>query len=259
MPVSESIESERIPLGRLDGMNIFLNFMSKYRGNLNSSHKKNERMKTALIAGASGLTGSYLLKLLLESGKYDRVKALVRKPLGLNIDYPSLQEVLFDYEDPDPKVVQANHIYCCLGTTMKKAGSKEAFKRVDHDYPLELARMARQNGAAKFALVSAVGASTRSMFFYNRVKGQLEEDLKKLPFEAIYIMRPSMLLGPRNEKRPGEEIGKALMKPLRFLLPANMKPVYVSQVAAGMLDRMNRKEKGTHIISSGQMQNYPVS
>jgi len=215
-------------------------------------------MKTALIAGASGLVGSYLLRLLLESGQYDLVKALVRKPLGLNIDYPALQEVVFDYENPDPKIVQANHIYCCLGTTMKKAGSKEAFTRVDHDYPLELARMARQNGAAKFVLVSAVGANTRSMFFYNRVKGQIEEDLKKFPFEAIHIMRPSMLLGPRKEKRLAEEIGKTLMKPFRLLMPANMKPVHVSQVAAAMLDRMNRKEKGTHIISSGQMQKYPV-
>lgn len=216
-------------------------------------------MKTALIAGASGLTGSYLLKLLLESGKYDRVKALVRRPLGLTLDYPSLQEIVYDFDHPDPMTVQANHIYCCLGTTMKKAGSKEAFRRVDHDYPLELARMARQNGAEKFALVSAVGANTRSMFFYNRVKGQLEENLGKMPFEALYIMRPSMLLGPRNEKRPGEEIGKALMKPLRFLMPANMRPIHVSQVAAAMPDCMNRKEKGTHIISSAQMQKYPVS
>jgi len=220
--------------------------------------QKHATMKTALIAGASGLTGSYLLKQLLESGKYDRVKALVRKPLGLSEDYPSLQEIIYDFEHPDPKMVQANHIYCCLGTTMKKAGSKEAFKRVDHDYPLELARMARQNGAEKYALVSAVGANPRSMFFYNRVKGELEEDLREIPFDAIYIMRPSMLLGPRKEKRPGEEIGKALMKPLRFLMPASMKPVHISQVAAAMLDRMNRKEKGRNIISSGQMQKYPV-
>ena len=215
-------------------------------------------MKTALIAGASGLTGSYLLKQLLESGKYDRVKTLVRKPLSLSEDDPSLQEIVFDFEHPDPKMVQANHIFCCLGTTMKKAGSKEAFKRVDHDYPLELARMARQNGAEKYALVSSLGANTKSMFFYNRVKGQLEEDLQQLPFEALYLIRPSMLLGPRREKRLGENIGKVLMQPLRFLMPANMKPVHVSQVAAGMLDRMNRKEKGTHIVSSGQMQKYPV-
>ena len=215
-------------------------------------------MKTALIAGANGLTGSYLLKQLLESGKYDRVKTLVRRPLGLKHHYPALQEFIFDFEHPDPKIVQANHIYCCLGTTMKKAGSKKAFKRVDHDYPLELARMARLNGAEKYALVSAVGANTRSMFFYNRVKGQLEAEVQQLPFETIYLMRPSMLLGPRREKRLGENIGKALMKPLRFLMPDSMKPIHASQVAAAMIDRMNQNEKGRYIISSGQMQNYPI-
>lgn len=213
-------------------------------------------MKTAIIAGASGLTGSYLLKLLLENKTYSEVKVLVRKPL--NIKHPSLQQIVYDYENPNPEVIKADHVYCCLGTTMKKAGSREAFKKVDYEYPLQIAQAAHQNGAEKFALVSAMGASIRSRVFYNKVKGQLEADLKEVPYEATYIFHPSMLLGPRKEFRFGEEAGKILMKGFRFFLPANIKPVHASQVAACMQDYMNKKEKGIHIIPSGQMQNYPI-
>jgi len=216
---------------------------------------KSIEMKTALIAGASGLTGSYLLQLLLENEKYHQVIALLRKPLEWQ--HPSLQQIIYDYDHPDSEKVRATHVYCCLGTTMKKAGSKTAFRRVDHDYPLELARMAHQNGTERFALVSAVGANSRSLFFYNRVKGQLEEDVQQIPFEASYIMRPSMLLGPRNERRLGEEVGKFAMKPFRFLLPSRAKPVHASQVAACMMDRMNRGDQGVHIIPSGEMLQYP--
>jgi uncharacterized protein YbjT (DUF2867 family) len=213
-------------------------------------------MKIALIAGASGLTGSFLLQQLLESNRYDRVKALVRRPLER--EHPKLEQVVFDYDNPDPELIEADHVYCCLGTTMKKAGSKEAFRKVDYDYPLQLARMAYRNGAQKFALVSAVGANSRSMFFYNRVKGQLEEAIREIAFSATYILRPSMLLGPRQEKRFGEELGKAVMKPLRVLFPSNMKPVHVSQVAACMADHMNRDEQGVHVIPSGRMLAYPA-
>ena len=187
---------------------------------------------------------------------YDRVKALVRRPLDR--EHPKLEQIVFDYDNPDPEVVEADHVYCCLGTTMKKAGSKEAFRRVDHDYPLQIARLAYRNGARKFALVSAVGANSRSMFYYNRVKGQLEEDLREISFQAVYILRPSMLLGPRKEKRTGEELGKAVMKPLRFLFPSSMKPVHASQVAACMVDHMSRDHLGVHVIPSGQMLDYPV-
>jgi uncharacterized protein YbjT (DUF2867 family) len=213
-------------------------------------------MSTALIAGASGLTGSALMELLLENNTYDRVKALVRKPL--EIDHPSLEQIVWDYENPDNTRIQADHVYCCLGTTMKKAGSRKAFYRVDHDYPLQVALAAYQNGAGKFALVSAVGANPGSVFYYNRVKGQLEEDLKEIPFDAIYIFRPSMLLGNRKEFRPAESLGKGLMKPLSFLLPGNMKPIHVRQVAACMFDEMWSKEKGVKIIPSKQMQKYPL-
>ena len=214
-------------------------------------------MKTALIAGASGLTGSYLLQHLLEQQTYDKIKVFVRKPL--DIESPALEQILYDYDNPAPEQITADHVYCFLGTTIKKAGSKEAFRKVDYEYPLEIARIAQQNGAEKFALVSAVGADKRSMFFYNRGKGELEEAIQEIPYQAIYIMRPSMLLGPRKENRPGEAFGKAIMKPLRFVLPKNMKPVHASKVAACMAEKMNGNEEGVHVIPSGRMQEFSVT
>jgi len=209
-------------------------------------------MKTALIAGASGLTGFYLLKLLLEDETYSEVKVLVRKPLG--IEHPLLQQIVYDYENPDLSVIKADHVYCCLGTTMKKAGSKEAFRKVDYEYPLQIAQLAQQNSAEKFALVSAMGANTKSVFFYNKVKGQLEEALKEIPYEAIYIFHPSMLLGPRKEFRLAEELGKILMKIFKIILPSNMKPIHAFKVANSMYDYMNGEERGVHVIPSGYMQ-----
>ena len=214
-------------------------------------------MKTALIAGASGLTGYYLLKQLLTDNTYSIVKALVRKPIDM--EHPALKQIVWDFENPDPEDIKADHIYCSLGTTMKKAGSRDAFKKVDYEYPLQIAHMAYENRADKFALVSAMGANSKSIFFYNKVKGQLEEAVKDIPYEAIYLFRPSILLGTRKEFRLGEEVGKVFMKTLGFSLPANLKPVHVSQVAACMRDYMNSEEKGIHIVPSGQMQKYPVN
>jgi len=211
-------------------------------------------MKTALIAGASGLTGSYLLHRLLESNTYNYVKALLRKPL--NIEHPKLEQIVFDFHRPEPGVIKADHVYCTLGTTIKKAGSKEAFRQVDYEYPLQIAKTGYENGVEKLAIVSAMGANQKSMFFYNRVKGQLEEALEQIPFEALYIARPSMLLGPRKEYRLGEELGKKLMTSLRFLLPGNMKAVHASNVANCLVNKMNSDEKGVHIIPSGEIQTF---
>ena len=208
--------------------------------------------KKAIVAGASGLVGSYVVRELLKRDEYEEVKVLVRKPL--NLGDPALKQVMYDYEQPDPDEVKADHVYCCLGTTMKKAGSKEAFRKVDYEYPLQLAKAASENGAEKFALISAMGANTKSFFFYNRVKGQVEETLREFPFKTTSIFRPSMLLGPRGEFRLGEEIGKILMKALRFFLPANMKPIHAEKVARAMVKRMTGEEQGVVIVKSGEMQ-----
>jgi uncharacterized protein YbjT (DUF2867 family) len=136
-------------------------------------------MKTALLVGATGLIGDLLARQLVESPAYERVTVLTRKPLAWQ--HPRLQEIPFDFDRPNSMLVRADDIFCCLGTTMKKAGSKEAFRKVDYQYPLDIARLGRQSGARQFAVVTAMGADTGSMFYYNRVKGEIERDLGMFP------------------------------------------------------------------------------
>jgi len=213
-------------------------------------------MNTALIAGSSGLVGSYLLQLLLENENYSQVKALVRKPL--DISHPRLQQIIYDFSNPDSELIQADHVYCCLGTTIKKAGSKEAFLKVDYDFPLRLAIDAQKNGTSHFGIVTAMGANSKSFIFYNKAKGMIENDLMKIPFESLNIFRPSMLTGPRSERRFGEEVGKVVMKGIDFLLPKNVKAIHASKVAFAMVFHMQKGKPGLNIFESGKMQVFPV-
>lgn len=213
-------------------------------------------MKTALVAGASGLVGRFLLNELLESGNYGQVKILIRKPLEKV--HPRLQQVPFDYDKPEASLVKADVVFCCLGTTIKKAGSKEAFRKVDFQYPLEVAQMALKNGCKRFAIVTAIGSDKASKIFYSRVKGELEEELKTMPFESLCIYRPSMLLGPRGEFRMGEEVGKAMMKTIGFMFPANYRAVHASQVARAMVYDQFESQTGLHIIESGEMLKFSI-
>jgi uncharacterized protein YbjT (DUF2867 family) len=214
-------------------------------------------MKTALIAGATGLVGSFLLHELLENDNYSGVKILVRKKMDLK--HPKLTQVIFDYNNPEESAIKADDVFCCLGTTIKKAGSKEAFEKVDYEYPLQIAKLAHQNGSKTFHLVTAIGASEKSMFFYSKVKGRIENEVKKIPYASLVIYRPSMLLGPRNEVRTGEEIAKVFMNVFGFLFPRNTKAVHASQVARAMVHHANAGfSEGIHVILSGQMQKFVV-
>lgn len=178
----------------------------------------NASEKTALIAGASGLTGGHLLDYLLARDHYKVVKAIVRRPL--NIDHPKLQQIVVDFDDLQKHEgeLKADDVFCCLGTTIKKAGSQAAFRKIDQDYPLDIARLAARQGAEQYLLVSAIGADKSSLVFYNKVKGQVEHDLRQIPFRSIHIMRPSLLLGDRKESRIGEDIGKVAFSALNFLM-----------------------------------------
>ncbi|MGR3810066.1 oxidoreductase [Jiulongibacter sp. NS-SX5] len=207
--------------------------------------------KTALLAGASGLIGGHLLNKLLNSGEYDSVISLVRRPSDLK--HPLLHEVVVDFDDLDPEIIKADHIFCTLGTTIKKAGSQEKFKMVDYQYPLDIAQKAKSNGTELYAIITAMGADSDSSFFYNRVKGDVEKELKKLDYEYLGIFQPSMLLGDRDEKRLGERIGQVAMKIFGFLIPKNYKAIEGEKVASAMLNYAKSPKEGLSVVSSGDM------
>ncbi len=218
--------------------------------------------KTALVAGATGLIGQQLVDELLQLDNYSEVRVLVRGPIEKH--HPKLIKVLFDFDHPDVSLVQGDDVFCCLGTTMKKAGSKEAFFIVDHDYPLQIARAAIQNGSNQYLIVTAMGADPSSSFFYNRVKGKLEEDLKKVGFSALHIFRPSLLLGNREEKRLGEKIGEAVMNffnplmvgPLKKYRAIDSAKVAKAMVIAAQDPLADQVPQGAFIHESDQMQRF---
>lgn len=211
--------------------------------------------KTALVLGATGLIGDLLTHLLTESARYDTVKVLVRN--SLTWKHPRMQEVLFDFERPNGLLTQADDVFCCLGTTMKKAGSKEAFRKVDYQYPMDIARRALENGAKQFAIVTSMGADPESSFFYNRVKGEVERDLTAMRFPALLIFRPSLLLGNRpNDNRLGERLAEGAMRLLNPLIPAKYKGVDAAKVATAMLTTAQQNLTGPHIYESDLLQKF---
>lgn len=208
-------------------------------------------MKTALVYGASGLVGQSLVHQLLEHTGYSKITVLVRRKLELA--HQKLAQVIIDFDKPAIEPVYADEVYCCMGTTIKKAGSKAAFYKVDHDYVLNIARLAKSNGVQKFAFVSSMGADANSRIFYSKTKGEVEADLVKTGFESLFIFRPSLLLGARTEKRIGEQVAAWLMVNLNFLVPARYKAIEASQVAKAMLYMMNSGKAGIHVLESQEI------
>jgi uncharacterized protein YbjT (DUF2867 family) len=193
---------------------------------------------------------------LLRDDSYGRVVALVRRP-GLPVS-EKLEEYLIDFEKlgDDTRLPSVDDLFCCLGTTIKTAGSKEAFRRVDHDYVVSLARAALASGAKQFLLVSSVGADSRSRVFYSRVKGEVEADISALPFTAVQIFRPSMLLGDRKEFRLGERVAQMVSKPLAFLFVGGLRkyrPIEAKSVARGMVREARREQEGVHVYESEEI------
>lgn len=213
-------------------------------------------MKTALIAGSTGLVGQQLLRLLLDSDRYTSVKALTRSQL--KIDHPKLVQIVTDYRNLDSLLDQltAEDVYCCLGTTMSKAGSKEKFREVDYSFPLALATLSKRMGAEQFLIVSALGASVSSSVYYNRIKGEMEEAIMKFDFSSIHIFRPSLLLGIRGEKRPGEDLAKAVYRIFWFLIPDKFKAIESGKIAKAMLYFAKREQRGKFVHESREMQHF---
>lgn len=206
--------------------------------------------RTALIAGPTGLVGQYLLQRLVLDPAYSSVRALARRPLALQ--HPSLRLLQTDLADPSTlgASLQADDVFCCLGTTMRRAGSRAAFEDVDYRMVVDLARAARAAGAHQFIVVSAVGASTHSPAYYNRVKGRMEAAVSALGFSAVHIVRPSLLLGERTEQRPSEALAQKLSPYLSPLMAGPLmryRPVAAEDVAEAMLQLALRGEHGVHV------------
>ena len=221
-----------------------------------------ETAAVALIAGASGLVGKELLALLLASQDCREVHSLVRKP-GTS-DQPKLRSHLVDFAQLGTASVKTlalpkiDEVFICLGTTIKVAGSQEVFRAVDFDAVLAVARLGLALGATKLGVVSAMGASSTSGVFYNRVKGEMEDAICKLGYPSVSIVRPSLLDGDREAlqqaSRPGEKLGLAVMRLAASVIPKNYRAVKARDVASGLLRQVRSAQVGASIVLSGQLQ-----
>ena len=201
-------------------------------------------MKTALIIGATGLVGSALLEQLLENPAYDSVVVLHRRKTG--IQHVKLVEHLvnFDALSEDSDYFQGDVLFSALGTTIKSAGSQNAQYKIDFTYQLEAAKLAKQNGVGEYVLVSSAGANSTSHNFYTRMKGELEDEIKKLNFEKTRFIQPSLLDGPRKEFRLGEKIGLVLMKVIGWIpFIRQYKPIHAVTVAKAMQNSLLSNEQ----------------
>lgn len=209
-------------------------------------------MATAWLTGGSGLVGGALLRRLLRDGTFDRVVSVGRRPLPL--DDPRLVQVVtdllgpFEWERLPPPAVA----FSCLGTTLAKAGSREAFRRVDHDAVLFFARAARAGGASAFLHVSSLGAKAGSRSFYAAVKGETERDVAAVGFPSVYALRPSILDGNRAERRPGEEFGLLVGRALSPFL-GKYRPTPVEAVASSLAALARDPAPGVHVVEPGEM------
>jgi hypothetical protein len=235
-------------------------------------------MKIALISGTSGLVGMQLLHQLLKNPDYSYIISLGRRKLSLK--HEKLVQLVADMSYVDSLDWQTNltsqslggeynslrdsivgnkaeiHAFCALGTTIKQAGSKDKFYKVDHDFVISFAKWAHKIGAKKFLYISALGADPTSSVYYNKVKGEVEADLTAIHFNYLGLFRPSLLLGSRHEFRLGEEVAKIFTKPLVWLkLWKSMRPIHDYQVAKAMVNKaMSSNNQSVEILTSGQMQ-----
>ena len=212
-------------------------------------------MSQVLITGATGLVGGHLLRMLLNEPKIHSIAAPTRRPLadmpGVYNPYdPQLSDALAQVTDP------VDIVFCCLGTTRREAGSKEAFIHADYTLVVDTALTGRRLGAQHMLVVSSMGANARSPFFYNRVKGEMEEALIAQAWPKLTIARPSMLLGDRTKLRFSE----TLFAPLFRLLPGNWKSIDARDVARAMLaDALSPEHEGVTILTSSQLREKAAS
>jgi len=205
-----------------------------------------------LLVGSTGLVGRHVLDLALADDRIGAVVAPVRHNVA---NHPKLFAPTVDFErlPNDGDWWRVDAVICTLGTTMRAAGSQEAFRRVDHDYMLAVAKLARQHGTRTFALNSAIGADPSSRFFYNRVKGELERDLATLDFRSLTFVRPGLIGGMRDETRPAERIASLVLGVLHPILPRRLRINPVERIAQALIDAAIAARPGTHVVGSAEL------
>jgi len=212
--------------------------------------------RTAIIFGATGLVGNLLLEELIKSPDYSSVKIFVRQPAG--VSEVKIEEIITDFSDPDSfsAKITGDDLFICLGTTIKKVGTVANMEKIDRDLPIMLAGIARKNGIKRIAVVSSIGASASSRNYYLRIKGEMEEGILKLDFEKIVIVRPSMLLGDRKERRTGEMVSKVVIKAFQPVLTGKLlkyRAIHGRNVARAMIILL-QKETERKIFESDELQ-----
>ncbi|MDG2571005.1 NAD-dependent dehydratase [Vibrio parahaemolyticus] len=202
-----------------------------------------------MLVGATGLVGGAVLRQAQADARVTRIVAPTRRKLP---PHPKLENPPVDFEHlpADPAWWAVDGVICTLGTTIRKAGSQEAFRQIDHDYPLAVAKLARQYGARAFALNSATGADPRSRFFYNRVKGEVEEAIRGVGFPSLTIVRPALIGGDRGEFRPAEFLAMRLLRLAEPVLPRRYRVVPHERIARALLEAAMTAAPGERIIES---------
>ena len=205
-----------------------------------------------LLVGATGLVGRHVLDLALADARIQSIIAPVRRPLPR---HQKLVAPTVDFErlPEEPEWWQVDAVVCALGTTLRAAGSQEAFRRVDHDYPLAVARLARAHGTRTFVLNSALGADSSSRFFYNRVKGEVERDIAALGFPSFTIVRPGLIGGKRDAPRPTERAASSILGLLHPILPRRLRINPASVIARAMIGAAVAASPGQHVIGSAAL------
>lgn len=212
--------------------------------------------KNSIILGASGLIGSELLTLLLEDEHYSSVKVFVRKPLPLT--HPKLHQIITDFDKLESITteIDAEVIFCCLGSTKKKTPNLNEYKKIDHDYPLYFAKEGLKRGLKEYHIVSALGANSNSSNFYTKLKGEVEDDLKALKIPGLFIYQPSFLEGDRKENRPLEKIMLPIMKLINLILIGKLKKyqsIAAKSVAKAMLNESIKNKSGIFVFESDKI------
>lgn len=213
------------------------------------------RRRAVLLCGATGLVGGECLRLLAADSTFDPVVVIGRRPLPeatmASLDTARVQQHVVDFDriDDYAELLAVDQVVCALGTTIRQAGSKKRFAQVDFGYPFAIGRIAQARGARHFLLVSSLGADPQSRVFYSRVKGEVEDAVTALRYRSTTIVRPSLLLGDRNEFRLGEQVGRWL----GMIAPSYYRPVQVADVAKVLVGAARDDEPGRRIIESREI------